>query len=163
MTKIKILLTAPLLCLLFLFNNQNIEIITSVKEKNLNYINIHENETNNYCDLTIAETFEYLYTESPFDLGNSGTVYFTKRFSYEYNKWVEDKITISGGRARLEGDWKIISGNRIRVSNMSATSGMFDASRNGDTSGIFTIKCNGDIEGVLKDTNGNRKEILIKK
>lgn len=132
-------------------------------DENTNRIKNDTQKSSNYCSLTSNETFEYLYADSPFRLGSSGTVNFTKRFSYERNGWVENKITILGGRARLEGNWQVIRGNRIRVSNIIATNGMYDASRNGGSSGILTITCNGDIQGTLRDSNGNSKDILIEK
>lgn len=131
-------------------------------------INI-SNETNsvqNYCSLTLAETFSYLTENSPFNLGSSGSVNFTKRFSYERNAWVEKEIHISGGmnsNSRLLGKYQVTNRNTIRVFELRATGGMFDATRNGDTFGSFTINCNGDIEGYLRDYNGNTKDVTFKK
>jgi hypothetical protein len=125
----------------------------------------YNQESKQYCSLTLDETFNYLYESSPFKLGNSGRVNFSKRFSYENDRWVENKITITGGNglSRLEGEWQLIGENKIRVKNLIATNGLFDASRNNATNGILIINCDGDITGVLSDTNGNVKDIFIKK
>jgi hypothetical protein len=138
-----------------------LESSTSGSDLTINKNKIEPNQ--DYCSLSSTETFEYLYSESPFKLGGSGTVEFTKTFSYERDSWVENKITILGGRARLEGNWKVIGGSKIRVSNLIATNGTFDASRDNGSGGVLTINCNGDIEGMLSDSNGNRKDILIGK
>ena len=127
---------------------------------------LQKTTTKNYCSLTLAETFTFLTDNSPFNLGSTGSVNFTKRFDYGRNAWVEGEINISGGmgsNSRLSGQYRVTNRNTLKVSGLKATGGRFDASRNGDTYGSFTINCDGNIEGYLRDYKGNSRDILIKK
>lgn len=120
----------------------------------------------NYCSLTLAETFDYLTKNSPFNLGASGSVNFTKRWDYQRNSWVEGEINISGGlgsNSRLSGKYQITNRNTIKVFELRVTRGMFDASRNEDTFGSFTINCDGNVRGYLRDYDGNTKDVIFEK
>ena len=144
---------------------------SSLVESEEKYSNqeVSQNESNqekNYCSLSLAETFTFLTDNSPFNLGSTGSVNFTKRFDYGRNAWVEGEINISGGmgsNSRLSGQYRVTNRNTIKVSGLKATGGRFDASRNGDTYGSFTINCNGNIEGYLRDYNGNTKDVSFEK
>lgn len=119
-----------------------------------------------YCSLTFEKTFDYLVSNSPFNLGSGGSVNFTKRFDYQRNAWVEGEVNISGGlgsNSRLSGQYRVTAGNMLKISELRATSGIYDASRNGDTYGSFTINCDGNIVGYLRDSNGNTKDITFEK
>ncbi|REE25655.1 hypothetical protein DFQ09_102246 [Winogradskyella pacifica] len=158
-----------------IYDNEDIEKYVSIAKEN-NVENSQPetsgNQTedskieNKYCSLTMLQTFDYLNNNSPFNLGSSGSVNFTKRFDYERNSWVEGEINISGGlgsNSRLSGKYTITSGNILKISGLSATGGSFDASRNGDSFGSFKINCSGDLEGYLRDYNGNTKNVKFLK
>lgn len=145
------------------YGNSNSIDLSKINEIDSDDNNRSESSTKNdsYCDLNSAALFDFL-VENTFTLNGNGRISFNKTFDYGKDRWVEGKVRISGGRATLSGDYKIVSGSRIYIDNLMANSGTFEASRNNGSSGYFEINCSGDLEGVLSDGN-NRKDVVFKK
>ncbi|WP_346882353.1 hypothetical protein [uncultured Algibacter sp.] len=117
----------------------------------------------NYCSLPSATLIKQLTNERNYKLNGYGSVQFTQRFDHARNQWVENKIIIAGNGKRLEGNWKLLANNKIRITNVMATGGNFDASNNSKTRGMLIVKCDGSLKGMLTDPNGNTRDILINK
>lgn len=119
--------------------------------------------TINYCALSSLEIQKELTNERHYTLNGYGYVNFTQRFDRGRNQWVENQIMISGNGKRLTGNWRLLSNNRISITNLIATGGNYDASNNSKTRGMLIIDCNGNLKGTLADRNGNTRDILIQK
>lgn len=119
--------------------------------------------TINYCSLSSTELIKQLTKERSYTLNGNGNVRFTDRFDHARDQWAESQIIITGNGKRLEGNWKLLANNQISITNLIATSGNVDASRNSRTRGLLVIDCNGNIKGMLMDPNGNKRDITINK
>jgi hypothetical protein len=119
--------------------------------------------TINYCSLPSNELIKQLTKERNYTLNGNGNVRFTDRFDQARDQWAESQIIITGNGKRLEGNWKLLANNQISITNLMATGGNFDASRNSKTRGLLVIDCNGSLKGMLMDPNGNRRDISIQK
>ena len=96
---------------------------------------------------------DYLINNS-FSLNGNGYVKFSPHNS------TRGTVIIKGGRADLQGDYSIGS-NSVRITNLKATYGNFDASNNNSSSGTLYLKDNGNIEGSLYAGGSSSELILI--
>ncbi|WP_111308858.1 hypothetical protein [Confluentibacter sediminis] len=146
-------------------NRPDRQIQTENQDQSNNNANGNNNATTtiNYCSLPSNELIKQLTKERSYTLNGNGSVRFTDRFDHARNQWAESQIIITGNGKRLEGDWKLLANNHISITNLMATSGNVDASRNSRTRGLLVIDCNGNIKGMLMDPNGNRRDISIQK
>jgi len=96
---------------------------------------------------------DYLINNS-FSLNGNGYVKFSP-----HNK-TRGTIIIKGGRADLQGTYSIGS-NSVRITNLKAIYGNFDASNNNSSSGILYLKDNGNIEGSIYAGSNSSQLILI--
>jgi len=144
-------------------NNRPNRAVTTNTNNNNTSSNNNSRKPTNYCSLSASETFDYLTNQRSLTLNGNGSVQFTKRNDFSRNKWIENKFVVSSNGYRLEGDWKVIRGNTIKITNYKVISGNFDASNNSASVGLLTIGCNGNLSGVLRDRNGNSIDISIRK
>lgn len=95
---------------------------------------------------------EYII-QNNFTINGGGSVSFTAHSS------TNGTVTIQGGRALLEGLYKI-EGNRIFISELRAIDGYFDASNNNGSYGTISMSNNGDLSGYLQSGQDYTKIIL---
>lgn len=115
-------------------NKENSETNNSSYQSNNETYNV--NEEKSPCNFDESEMYDFL-TSNSFTLNGNGRVEF-------YN----NEIGIYGGRADLRGSFKIVN-STIKISNLQAVSGYFDASNNNGSNGSLYVNCDGNISGSL--------------
>lgn len=117
-------------------------------------VNYASNEGSDVNQASNANLPEYL-NGNQFALNGGGTVYFD--FVGGFNT---GNIRVTGGRAELLGTFTVLSSRKLKISNLKAVNGEFDASNNSGSNGIFKLYGNGNIGGTLFGRGGSRSVIL---
>lgn len=104
-------------------------------------------------NIDISDAPRYLRSNK-FTINGGGTV------SFDFHSKMNGNIRITGGKAELLGTFVMVSDQKIKISNLSAVRGVFDASNNSGTSGYIYLSEDGTLSGRIGNRNDSRDIIL---